>query len=107
MSVDQTGIIDLMGIDNSSGNLELTISDHLEWESKDHLLLLQEKINTYLNFIESEEVYRAYPNAQDRNIVIHLVCRNPPDRNGIAFLSQVASIIKNTSMKFKYTVGTF
>lgn len=107
MSVDQTEIIDLMGIDNSSGNLELIVNDRLEWKNKEHLLLLQEKINNYLKFIESGEVYIAYPNAQGRNIVIHLVCKHSPDCNGIVFLNQVTSTIKETGMTFKYTVAIF
>lgn len=106
MSIDQIGVIDLIGIENSSGNLELTISDHLEWADKEHLLLLQEKINNYLGFIESNEIYTVYPNAQGRNITINLVCKYPPDRNGIYFLSQVTSIIKKAGMTFKYILAS-
>lgn len=106
MSVDQTGIIDFIGIDNFSGNLVLTISDHLEWSDKEHLLLLQEKINAYLSFVESDEILTTYPNAQGRNIVINLVCKHPPDRNGIDFLNRVTLIIEGAGMAFKHTVVT-
>ena len=31
MSVDQTNVVDAIGLDNQSGELVLTISDHLVW----------------------------------------------------------------------------
>jgi hypothetical protein len=55
MSVDQTNIVDFISI-NSSGNVVLTISDHLEWDNEGrHIYILQEKLNKYLAFIESEK----------------------------------------------------
>ena len=55
MSVDQTKIIDIIS-KSKDGEIVLTISDHLDWKNlQEHLLLLQEKINTYLTFLESKE----------------------------------------------------
>ncbi|WP_312894131.1 DUF6572 domain-containing protein [Rhizobium laguerreae] len=44
MSVSQTDIIDFAGIDEATGDLRLTISDHLPWDQDegDHLLILQD-----------------------------------------------------------------
>jgi hypothetical protein len=52
MSIDRTDTIDFATIDNVSGDLWLTISDHLPWDENEenHLLLLQNKLNTYLRF---------------------------------------------------------
>ena len=48
MSVDQLDKVDFIS-KTSEGNVELTISDHLEWDDKnEHLLILQNKINAYL-----------------------------------------------------------
>jgi hypothetical protein len=58
MTVEQTGIVDWMGIENATGHIGLTIVDDLDWSREEkHLLLLQEKLNTYLAFIESREVF--------------------------------------------------
>ena len=48
-------IVDLATIDSTSGDLWLTISDHLSWEVNEgsHLVLLQNKLNAYLRFIET------------------------------------------------------
>ncbi len=50
MSIDQAETIDFCTIDNASGDLWLTISDHLPWDENEgnHLLLLQNKLDAYL-----------------------------------------------------------
>src|SRR6266540_2021756 len=62
MSISETDKIDVIGIDSASGDVILTVSDHLDWEDVGtHLLQLQEKLNTYLAFIESGEMLESYP----------------------------------------------
>lgn len=56
MSVEDLNTIDCIGIPiETPHEVNLGISDHLEWDASldEHLYLLQEKINTYLRFIES------------------------------------------------------
>ena len=54
MSVVDTGEIDIWAIpDWDQSKVELVITDHLGWrpeEEMEHLVLLQEKINTYIAF---------------------------------------------------------
>nr|WP_211171156.1 DUF6572 domain-containing protein [Bacillus sp. DNRA2] len=41
------------------------IADHLDWENElQHLKLLQDKINAYISFIESGQVYSVYHDAK-------------------------------------------
>ena len=45
----------------------MLISDHLDWEQEyDHLLVLQEKINNYLDFIQSGQAQRGFSDAIER-----------------------------------------
>ena len=74
MGVEQTTVIDAIGIDKVSGAVHLTIADALEWDA-DHLRLLQEKLNAYLAFVESGELYSAYPSAAERPVVLDLRLR--------------------------------
>ena len=104
MSVDQTEVVDLIGIDEHSDDVILTISDHLEWGSGEHLLLLQEKLNTYLSFVESGEILESYSKARGRDVLINVVCKYKPDDSAISFLGKVASIVEGAGMKFKYEV---
>jgi hypothetical protein len=62
MGVQQTTVIDAIGIDKVTGAVHLTIADALEWGAS-HLRLLQEKLNAYPAFVESGELHSAYPSA--------------------------------------------
>ena len=58
MAVDQTRVVDTVGLETETGAVILTIYDHLDWsDTLAHQTVLQEKINTYLLFIESGEIY--------------------------------------------------
>ena len=58
MTVERTSVVDWLGIEKSSGHIVLTVVDDLDWnDKKHHLLALQEKLNTYLAFIENGEVF--------------------------------------------------
>lgn len=103
MSIDQTGVIDAIGVDNATGNVVLTISDHLPW-SKEHLLLLQDKLNTYLAFVESGELMANYPDAKHRNVLINIVCKYEPNSDARSFFDQIASIVEGAGMKFSCQV---
>lgn len=103
MSIDQTGVVDAIGVDDFTGQAVLTISDHLEWDN-DHLLLLQEKLNTYLGFVESGELLGSYPNAKGREVLISVVCKYPPDQNAEGFLTRVNGIVEGAGMKFNWKV---
>ncbi len=104
MSVDQTNVVDAIGMDTATGNVVLTITDHLEWtgHDNDHLLLLQEKLNTYLSFVESGEILQTYPNAKDKTVLIDVVCKYPPNQQARDFYSQIVQIIEGAGMKLKH-----
>jgi hypothetical protein len=69
MSVENRELIDFISIDPSN-KVALTISDHLKWDNnEDHLLILQDKINAYLEVIESGQIYEIYPDAVDKNFI--------------------------------------
>ena len=75
MTVDQTNIVDFVTISPESGDCSLTISDHLDWENDhdEHIWKLQEKINSYLRFVEGGELYEKYPNAKGKRIEIRVI----------------------------------
>jgi hypothetical protein len=58
MTISQTRTIDWLGIEKETGHISLTLVDDLDWEQEQaHLVVLQEKLNTYLAFIESGELF--------------------------------------------------
>jgi hypothetical protein len=84
MSVEQPSGVDAIGINTDSGMLHLTLSDHLPWDTG-HLLALQEKLNSYLAFLESGEIYSVYPQAKGREFAIDVVSRYRPDETALNF----------------------
>ena len=104
MSIDQTNVVDSIGIEDSTGNVILTISDHLDWLVKDdsHLLLLQEKINTYLRFVESGEINEAYPNAKGKNVVINVIGQYPLSQEAKSFYDKVTAIVNSAGIKLQF-----
>ncbi len=102
MSVDQPGVIDIVSKDKT-GRIVLSISDHLDWENtEEHLRLLQEKINTYLRFLDSGEVYEKYPDARGRPIQIEVVLHHPPSLEARSFLAKVKPIVEGSGYGFHF-----
>ncbi|MDR0275686.1 MAG: hypothetical protein LBI48_10210 [Burkholderiaceae bacterium] len=105
MSIDQTNVVDIIGTDNETRDVVLFITDHLMWSENlnEHLLLLQEKLNTYLSFVESGELLERYPNAKDRAVLIDVVCKYPPSQQAQGFCNQAAQIIEGAGMKLRFS----
>lgn len=96
MAIDNVEIIDLIGIDKRTDKVILTISDHLDWEDEtSHILLLQDKINSYLRFIESGEIYESYPDAKNRAIVIQIVKKYSLTPKGEEFIRSAKCIVED------------
>jgi hypothetical protein len=75
MSVDQTDKVDFVWKDEEGGRVMLTITDHLAWKKKDedeHLALLQDKLNTYLYFFESGQLWKTKPEYKGLPVVSHV-----------------------------------
>ena len=105
MTVEQTNLVDLVSVITSKNEVVLTISDHLEWDEKnEHLLLLQEKLNSYLAFIESGELLRSYPSATGRSVVVDVVCKHPLNSVAKGFFDRGATIFKDAGFRLDYQI---
>ena len=104
MSVDQLDKVDFISTTNE-GNVELTISDHLEWDDKnEHLLILQNKINAYLNFIESGQIFEEYPSSVNKKVDIQIVMKFLPNETANIFLNKCKIIINEQNIDFSWKV---
>ncbi len=106
MSVDQTDAIDFATIDKASGDLWLTISDHLPWDENEgnHLVLLQNKLNAYLRFIESGEVLKKVPAAEGRSIVINLVGKFPLSQKADSFFGKAQAAVEGAGLWLQFSL---
>ena len=104
MSIEQADIVDAIGVDKETGGVVLTISDHLEW-SNEHLLLLQEKVNLYIGFVEAGDLVAVYPDAKGRQVSINVVFKYPPDVRGKNFLDRVGPIVEQAGIRFSFQIS--
>ncbi|KFF16541.1 DUF6572 domain-containing protein [Flavobacterium hydatis] len=102
MSIEDKNLIDLISVDKQ-GILVLTISDHLKWDDKnEHLLLLQEKINIYLDFIENGQLDESYPDKADKKIMIQIVFKYQPNKTAEDFLEKAGETVKGIGYGFNF-----
>lgn len=70
--------------------IKLLITDHLGWEKEyEHLLVLQEKINSYLAFCESGQYKEIYPGCEVKNAIFEIHFLHEPTQNAYKFLGQL------------------
>lgn len=81
MSIDQLDKIDILVVDEQKTEVMLVITDHLDWEEFEeghHLELLQDKLNTYLHFVEDGQLIRTRPDLKGASVVIRVDAKYPP-----------------------------
>jgi hypothetical protein len=105
MSIEQTNTIDFVNIDRETGAIVLAISDHLEWsvDGEKHLLLLQEKLNTYMRFIESGELLIQFPAAVGKRVVVSIVGKFPMSDKASNFFDSAANSIRDAGFELKFS----
>jgi hypothetical protein len=101
MTITQTGVVDFITI-NDAGEAVLTVSDPLPWKRVDeHLSYLQEKLNTYLIFIESGQLYNEFPAAIGCPAVIEVVMKHDAPEKAFWFFDKAAAIIEGAGFQFR------
>jgi len=107
VSVEETDVIDIIGINRETGHIVLTISDHLDWsDSIAHQTFLQKKFNAYLAFVESGEILQKYPDAKNRSVVFRVVFQTSPDKAGRAFLDRAMKVIESAGCSLRTELFT-
>lgn len=101
MSLNQTHTVDLIST-RPDGKVMLTISDHHSWDETWHRQLLQDKINSYLQFIESGQIFEDYPDAEGREIMISTAMKFEPNEEGTPFLEKAKEIVNKAGIGFQW-----
>ena len=90
MSVLDSETIDGMAVDEKEKALILLISDHLDWKNEyDHLLRLQNKINSYITFCEEHQYTEFYEEDMIEQAVFEIHFEYEPPKKAMNFLEQV------------------
>lgn len=103
MALSDTNTIDTIGTMRDSGEVILTLIDEQDWvNEEDHLVLLQDKINAYIRFVESGEVFESYPDARGRNVVIEIVGKCPLVDAAEAFVKRATEILQEANLELRF-----
>ncbi|RLQ93674.1 DUF6572 domain-containing protein [Falsibacillus albus] len=106
MSIKDKDKIDSIGMNKETGIVTLAITDHLDWSNEyEHLILLQDKINIYVSFLESGEVYESYPQAEGKNFEIKIFSKFDLPGNAVEYLNVAYSTVKEAGFDLSYEVS--
>jgi hypothetical protein len=101
VSIDQPKLVDSCGINQDEGSCVLVIVDDRKWNEWEHLKALKEKLNNYLAFIESGEIYEVRPEAQGLAIEICIRCKFEPEgEDDFSFLRVSRKAIEGAGFRF-------
>ena len=105
MTVTDITTVDAIGIDRITGEVVLTIADHLDWQRPhEHLSILQAKLNGYAAFIESGELMTAYRDAEDRRRRIDVVFKFEPTEGALRFLNTAKGTLRAATISLTWCV---
>jgi CRP-like cAMP-binding protein len=103
MSITDTNSVDMIGTVAETNTVVLSISDHLKWDEREgeHLMLLQEKINTYLRFIESGEIFITFPNAKGKSLAVRIYLQYEPSQMARDFLEKAVTVLYEAGIELQ------
>src|SRR6266545_480765 len=103
MAIDNVDVVDFVSVNRATDMVALTISDHLDWSDEAaHFAALESKINAYLSFIESGELFSAYPDAEGRKIAIRVVGKYPLPENAERFYIEARRVAAENSVELEF-----
>ena len=111
MTVADPDVVDWLGLERGTGHVVLTIVDDLDWRDEHaHLLALQEKLNTYLRFLESGEVWRRLATELGREVAasvpirVDILARHRATPHAQAFLDHATAAFDSAGFALAYKV---
>ena len=108
MSISEPNKVDIIGTKPDTNAVLLVITDHLPWDDTHaHKLLIQEKVNTYLQFVESGQIHRVEepPIPPEPEVTIRLALKYEPPAEVLPFLRQVSDVLDGAGFGFRWVVG--
>lgn len=97
--------IDLVALDEKNEIINLIIMDEDTWEDpRGHIDALQEKVLSYVAFVENGSFYKKYPKAQVMGFMIKAVFLHNPTEEGKQFIQEILEVLSDTGYRFEYVV---
>ena len=111
-TIRDTRVVDWISIEKSTGTIELTVFDDLDWSNEqEHLVLLQDKLNTYLAFIESGELVERLNHEFGHSVTssvpveVSIVARYEATPKARKFLDAATQALKDAGFSLSHRVA--
>lgn len=105
MSVLDNKKIDSVAITKDNEGIILLISDHLDWKNEyQHLKVLQDKINAYISFLESEQYKEIYSDKTVKYGIIEIHFLYEITKSVEKFLQSVQNQVGELGIIIQYSV---
>ena len=99
------GVIDDVVVP-ADGPVELVVRHQVPWDGSDHRqILLQEKLNRYLEHVLDGELTVEHPQARGRPWLVVVACAAEPDARTAAYLRQAAAELGRSGGGLAVRVG--
>ncbi|TQV78089.1 hypothetical protein FKG94_13490 [Exilibacterium tricleocarpae] len=102
MTVSQLDVIDFIAQKPDTNEIYFNIVDHLAWNSKGHIDALKQKFDNYVEYISSDALTEAYPEADKKNKVIELLYVTEPNAYALDAISQLGKISQDKGIRFSH-----
>jgi hypothetical protein len=102
MSVVDRNVIDFGHEDDDK--VTICISDHIPWNSeilRAHLEILQDKVNDYLDYIESGQIYDDF-GGKGKIANIKVIFCHKPSNEAIYYIEKIKEIVVENNNSFEW-----
>lgn len=108
MTISDLNSIDIIQVDQADQTTRLIITDHLEWvggkPNDEHPWKLQEKVNSYLKYIEGGQLDADYPDQAGNQVVIQVYGKFDRPPAAVAFYHQMKEVLVQASYQFEFVL---
>ena len=105
MAITDRDVVDSVAYEDSI--LLLQLYDHLDFEGefeKDHMLMLQDKLNTYIWYIDSKQYQTTYPGKDFEKFHVKIFFMFEPSCLCKRFIAHVNGKLLSSNIKVEYVV---
>ena len=106
MSIVDNKTVDGIALTDDNNGIILLIADHMDWRDEyQHLVMLQEKINVYITFLEQKQYEDIYKGENITYGIIEIHFLYNLTANAEKFLQSVQNQVAELGVKIQYSVS--
>ena len=103
--VQNPKVIDLIGRDDGSGAVVLSMIESRPWgAAPDQIKQVEDKFNSYLGYVKGGMLEREYPQYAGAPVVFRLECTEIPSKQENTFLTAVHDFAAEEGIRFEVVV---